>query len=275
VVTNYVAVNGIIIGEEIVGAGRTDYATDALGSVTATLVSGTLQNTYAYKPYGGRLAKSGAGSDPDFAWVGLIGYKQTGRDYADVYVRARTYSSVTSRWATIDPMWPIEHAYGYAACSPQTFTDSSGMQYEHYSSYCKKMKKEVSDFCYNCRQKGGPKACMNKCNALVQAYDVECWPELNLPVSGVAVTSKSCKNKDCEEACTEFKPNFTPTNSYEWQQLYSYQLACIGCCQALFEWATAPTIGVGTELDPATLCAASCGGNSTGSVPPFQAYCAC
>jgi len=62
-VTNNYTVDREIIGERT-NAGRVNYATDALGSVTGTLVGDALQNTYAYKPYGALLAKTGAGADP-------------------------------------------------------------------------------------------------------------------------------------------------------------------------------------------------------------------
>jgi hypothetical protein len=52
-VTNYHTVNGRILGETTGGI-RTDYLTDALGSVTATVnPSGQVVNRYTYKPYGG------------------------------------------------------------------------------------------------------------------------------------------------------------------------------------------------------------------------------
>ena len=59
-VTNYCTVDGEIIGEGTSGS-EINYATDALGSVTGTLVGDQLQNTYAYQPYGALLAKTGAG----------------------------------------------------------------------------------------------------------------------------------------------------------------------------------------------------------------------
>ena len=72
-VTNYLTVNGEIIGESTGGV-RTDYLTDALGSVTATVdQSASVVNTYRYKPYGELLAKTGTGSDPIFGWVGSQG----------------------------------------------------------------------------------------------------------------------------------------------------------------------------------------------------------
>jgi hypothetical protein len=64
-VTNYHTVQGRILGESTSGV-RTDYLTDALGSVTATVNSAqAVVNTYRYKPYGEQLAKTGSGTDPD------------------------------------------------------------------------------------------------------------------------------------------------------------------------------------------------------------------
>ena len=104
-VTNYYSVNGEIIGEKTTGSSRIDYLTDALGSVTATMdQNAQVVNTYRYKPYGALLSKTGAGADPSFQWVGSQGYRQTGKKYSDVYVRARHYDTVTGRWTTRDPM---------------------------------------------------------------------------------------------------------------------------------------------------------------------------
>src|SRR5579863_4200382 len=104
-VTNYYTVNGALIGEKTVGGSRTDYLTDALGSVTATVnQSGQVVNTYRYKPYGAQLAKTGVGADPAFQWAGESGYRQTSKKYSDVYVRARHYDSRGGRWTTKDPL---------------------------------------------------------------------------------------------------------------------------------------------------------------------------
>ena len=79
-VTNYYTVNGQIIGEKVGAGARTDYLTDALGNVTATMnQSAQILNTYRYKPYGGLLAKTGVGADPSFLWVGNEGYRQTAK----------------------------------------------------------------------------------------------------------------------------------------------------------------------------------------------------
>ena len=83
-VTNYHTLNGEIIAETTGGV-RTDYLTDALGSVVATVnQSAQVVNTYRYKPYGAQLAKTGVGDDPAFRWVGQQAYKQTGKKWSDV-----------------------------------------------------------------------------------------------------------------------------------------------------------------------------------------------
>jgi len=125
-VTNYLTVKGEIIGETTGGV-RTDYLTDALGSVMATVdQSASVVNTYRYKPYGELLAKTGTGSDPIFGWVGSQGYAQTGRKYAEQYVRARHYSSTSGRWTSKDPLWPDKSDYAYSLTNPVTFVDPSG-----------------------------------------------------------------------------------------------------------------------------------------------------
>jgi len=146
-VTNYYTVNGALIGEKTAGGSRTDYLTDALGNVTATLnQSGQVVNTYRYKPYGAQLAKTGVGADPAFRWVGSQGYRQTGKKYSDVYVRARHYDSLSARWTTKDPLNEIlvrmatalsksprtrfpnaAPSYVYVSSRPSLRTDSSGL----------------------------------------------------------------------------------------------------------------------------------------------------
>jgi hypothetical protein len=89
----YYTVNGEIIGEQTTGQERIDYLTDALGSVTTTLdQSQKVVNTYAYKPSGAELSKTGTASDPAYLWAGAAGFRQTGCKFAEVSVQARHYS---------------------------------------------------------------------------------------------------------------------------------------------------------------------------------------
>src|SRR5579863_8927319 len=127
----YYSVDGEILGERAAGGQRLDYLTDALGNVTATVnQSGQVVNTYKYKPYGALLQKTGSGSDPSFQWVGSQGYRQTGKKYSDVYVRARHHDSTDGRWTTRDPLgrrgkgWNL---YRYAFSDPTDYTDRYGL----------------------------------------------------------------------------------------------------------------------------------------------------
>src|SRR5580658_3558997 len=86
-VTNYATLNGQLVGETGPN-GTMYYHTDALGSVTMTTGStGAVLNTYRYKPYGTQLSKSGTSADPKFTWAGSLGYRATGRNHSDYYVR--------------------------------------------------------------------------------------------------------------------------------------------------------------------------------------------
>lgn len=129
-VRNYLTLGDTIIGENVVGGGRVNYATDALGSVTGTLVGGGLENLYAYKPFGSSLQETGPGLDPAFRWVGTKGYRNSKRDSADFYVRARHYSSRVCSWTTRDPLWPEELAYSYCAQRPVSTEDPTGLWFQ-------------------------------------------------------------------------------------------------------------------------------------------------
>lgn len=126
-VTNYISFGDQIIGEREVGGARRNYGVDALGSVTSTIQGSAIENTYAYKPHGGQLQKTGAAEDPRFKWVGNVGYRSTRRDMADLYVRARHYSLRTMRWTTVDPAANRESGpYNYVLQNPAVRVDPSG-----------------------------------------------------------------------------------------------------------------------------------------------------
>ena len=129
-VTNYIRLGSELVGERPLGGSRTNYARDALGSVGATLSGSSVQNRYAYKPFGSVLAKSGVADDPLFGWTGTKGYLSTSRNFAEIYVRARSYATSSGRWTSRDPFWPDERAYGYVAGRPQTQIDPSGATWQ-------------------------------------------------------------------------------------------------------------------------------------------------
>jgi RHS repeat-associated protein len=122
-VTNYTSINGRVIGETVNGVPKV-YMTDALGSVTGYRDgSGNIVNQYWYKPYGGVLAKQGAGADPSFMFGG---YLNLNRSFAGHSARRRNYDDETGMWTTVDPLWPGEPPFGYAGSNPLTNFDPDG-----------------------------------------------------------------------------------------------------------------------------------------------------
>jgi hypothetical protein len=123
--TYYHTIDGSILGQTTAGV-RTDYMTDALGSVTGTTVSGTVENTYRYMPFGTLLAKTGTSSDPTFLWIGSQGYRATQRSYSDYYVRLRHVAAISGTWTSLDKFWPFESGWAYASNNPTVSIDPTG-----------------------------------------------------------------------------------------------------------------------------------------------------
>jgi len=143
-ITYYDTVNGQLIGETTSGV-RTEYLTDALGSVSATVnSSGEIVNTYRYKPYGQLLAKTGSGEDPRYLWTGNTGSRRTLVTYAEQYNQARHYGARQAGWTTVDPLWPTQLMFGYVWGNPTNYTDPSGLAY--VPSRQRKSKKDI-DVC--------------------------------------------------------------------------------------------------------------------------------
>ena len=135
----YYSVAGEIIAEETGGV-RTDYITDALGSIVATVDSSqAVVNTYRYKPYGALLAKTGTGADPRFLWTGNTGSRTTNLNRAEQYNRARHYSSKLGQWISKDPLWPSEWAYAYVRGRVVSGIDPHGLLKLSHSAFIPKM----------------------------------------------------------------------------------------------------------------------------------------
>ncbi|MBI1757561.1 MAG: hypothetical protein HYR64_10705 [Fimbriimonas ginsengisoli] len=123
----FYTIDGTIIAESSGGV-RTDYMHDALGSVIGTVdATGTVTNTYRWKPYGSLLSATGPNQSPTFGWLGGLGYRATGRSHADYYVRARSYSAGDATWLSRDTQWPQEPLYRYSLSSPLTLLDLTGL----------------------------------------------------------------------------------------------------------------------------------------------------
>ena len=101
--------------------------TDALGSVVRTKddYGGA---DFRYYAYGGLIKATPGYLTPYIGWVGSLGYRETNLNHAEQYIRARHYSSTEARWTTVDPLWPRQPAYGYAAGRPASFEDFDGEQ---------------------------------------------------------------------------------------------------------------------------------------------------
>ncbi len=107
-VTNYYSVGGVAFAERAGTGSRTNYGRDAVGSVTSTMVSDAVVNTYSYKPNRSVLAQTGSGSNPALQWVGTLGYRRSRRTYAENYIRWRWSSTQTASWNSPAPLWPSE-----------------------------------------------------------------------------------------------------------------------------------------------------------------------
>jgi hypothetical protein len=125
-VTNYYAVNGVVLGESGPN-GIVNYHTDALGSVTMTSdQNGNIQNQYRYSPDGAQNYFDGSFQVPRFLWVGSLGYRHTGNVHSNTYVRARHYGYPEGMWTTVDRDFPREPPYNYALSNAIRYTDTTG-----------------------------------------------------------------------------------------------------------------------------------------------------
>jgi len=119
----YTTFAGMVVHQRKNGV-DTELISDPLGSVVKTKdATGNETSRTEYWPYGEVQSSTGSNPTP-FGFVGTLGYY---RDLATrLYVRARYLRPDQGRWQTVDPLWPDESAYGYAAQAPALFLDYSG-----------------------------------------------------------------------------------------------------------------------------------------------------
>jgi RHS repeat-associated protein len=108
------------------GGAVQDYATDRLGSVTATTnASGGATSTYRYDPWGEAIGSGGTGYNP-YRYTGTYRDSQTGL----YQMGARYYQSGTGRFTQQDPLGRSVYEanrYAYAGCNPTNATDPTGL----------------------------------------------------------------------------------------------------------------------------------------------------
>ncbi|ARU41493.1 hypothetical protein CCB80_10250 [Armatimonadetes bacterium Uphvl-Ar1] len=119
----YTNFGGMLVHEDRGGVERT-YVHDEMGNTRYLLDSSNVTDTYSYTPYG-QVTHVGTSVTP-FTFIGALGYFATGWSHLTSYVRARWYSSVSGSWGSVDPIWPMEPAYGYVNGNPAMKADPSG-----------------------------------------------------------------------------------------------------------------------------------------------------
>ncbi|MDI9640031.1 hypothetical protein QM565_30445 [Geitlerinema splendidum] len=153
-VRDYYTCNGRIIGEKRADEERSrDYICDPWGNVIAVYQADWQIAAITYDPWGEQLSNWNA-SSYRYLWGGGIGYRQTNKEWATHYVRARHYSFMDGTWTTIDPLWPQEPAYQYVGNRVTRSIDPSGKHPcdQRTKRYCSDAKKHYAyqNFGINC-----------------------------------------------------------------------------------------------------------------------------
>ncbi|MFM9874485.1 MAG: RHS repeat domain-containing protein [Fimbriimonadaceae bacterium] len=119
----YTNFGGMLVHEDRGGVQRT-YVHDEMGNTSFLVDATSVTDTYTYTPYG-QVTHAGSIVNP-FTFIGALGYFATGWSMLTSYVRARWYSNVSGQWGSVDPIWPMEPAYGYVRGNPAMVVDPSG-----------------------------------------------------------------------------------------------------------------------------------------------------
>ncbi|MBN1676664.1 MAG: RHS repeat protein [Kiritimatiellae bacterium] len=105
---------------------------DRTGSTLAlTDGGGSVQDAYAYAPYGQRLQHTGANPQP-FTFGGQYGVRQEDADGRLYQMGARYYDALSAQFLSREPVWPQMwnakniNPYQYAWQNPASYTDPSG-----------------------------------------------------------------------------------------------------------------------------------------------------
>ncbi|HMS56857.1 MAG TPA: RHS repeat-associated core domain-containing protein [Fimbriimonadaceae bacterium] len=275
-VKRYVSINGRLRGEITAGV-RTDYLTDAIGSITGTVdEGGKVINTYRYKPYGGRLAKTGTGADPSVQWTGDTGSRVTNLNRAEQYNVHRHYGTQQAAWTSVDPLWPSELAFVYVGSNPVCRTDRLGLNFEdcppefkdQLQEAWRKMSQRIKGICPD-PNNPSPSIieCWRRCGDNAPERNAQCRCKHGSGVPGFPITIR-CKSgpacvpmiqnrfSECNGACicteagtfrsncktTICLENCTPSQIGHWDEAFLHEL--MHCCNARHKFGTG-----GDDLD--------------------------
>lgn len=187
----YTVANGQILAEKRAGNYRF-YRSDGLGSTVSLYDSNqTKTDSFTYWPYGETRTSSGS-SGTKYKFVGTLGC----RTQADggIYMRARVEQPKDGRWMTVDPIWPIEAGYSYAAGSPLLFVDPTGFRNALCNGpafsccICAPIDIPKWDYkrCKDCATAAGFKSIPDMCEALRN------WDKQEPPVDGNSHVAALC-----------------------------------------------------------------------------------
>ncbi len=109
------------------------YTLDLIGSTREmTGISGAIQNTYNYAPFGELRSITETVNNP-FEYVGEYGVMNDNNDLH--YMRARFYDSYSSHFSSIDPLrfgGDYTNTYRYVSNNPVNFIDPSGLKFVNF-----------------------------------------------------------------------------------------------------------------------------------------------
>ena len=116
-ITNYITTHGRIRGDSTNGL-ITRYGTDAVGSVVATYSNNNIGNTYRYKPYGGVLQSTGSLPNPNFMFLGSLGYFESGLSYSDLDTGPSYYSTSFGAFLSASASFTEGSPYAFPGGNP-------------------------------------------------------------------------------------------------------------------------------------------------------------
>ena len=145
---------------------------DALGT-TRLLTSSTqtTTDTYLLDAWGNPITSSGTTVNP-FRWVGRFGYYQDASTGL-VYVRARIYQPILSRWTGLDPAVFLDgpNRYKYVNCNSVLLRDVTGLKVQEYYDPETAVNMPWSDA--RLHQPNGKVICGNTCKLMELLVDCD------------------------------------------------------------------------------------------------------